>query len=112
MTWAEARVWWRLRDRGLGVRFRRQEPMGPYIADFVCREKRLLVEIDGNSHTNHVKDEIREAAFERNGYRVLRFTDQDVVADIEGVIDTIAHHVKVTETPSPGSPSGEPSPPA
>src|SRR5690349_11021332 len=79
MTDAEALLWRHLRDRRLnGYKFRRQEPRGPYIADFVCLEVGLIVEVDGGQHTEE-SDAPRTQRLERNGYRVLRFWNDQVL---------------------------------
>ncbi len=90
MTEMEVRLWTYLRRRQLGVRFRRQEPIGPYIADFVCRASRLVVELDGWAHEDLERDLDRDAAMESRGYTVLRFTNDDVYQDVDAVLDAIA----------------------
>jgi very-short-patch-repair endonuclease len=91
MTGVEARLWSYLRRRQLsGFRFRRQSPIGPYIADFVCLAARLVVEIDGPTHDyrgDHDQD--RDRWFSREGYRVLRFSADDVFWRCEQVLDAI-----------------------
>jgi len=82
-------LWRELRRRELGVRFRRQDPIGPYIADFACRSRRLVIETDGDSHTIVAKDYLRDRWFITNGWTVLRFTDDEVVDSTECVIDLI-----------------------
>ncbi|MDR0775213.1 MAG: DUF559 domain-containing protein [Azonexus sp.] len=92
MTDAEQRLWRWLRGHQLAEsRFRRQHPVGPFIADFACIEKRLIVEIDGGQH-NPIADSSRDAWFERHGWRVLRYWNhdvEDVLADILRVLDSI-----------------------
>jgi len=86
-TVQEAYLWNALRDRKLGgFKFRRQAPIGPYVADFVCLERRLIVEADGPFH---VDDGERDSWLRANGYRVLRFANQEIAADIERVLATI-----------------------
>ena len=71
-------------------KFRRQQSLGPYIADFVCLEKRLIIEIDGGQHAGQVvSDAERTAWLEGHGFRVLRFWNHDVLKDIEAVVDVI-----------------------
>ena len=72
---AETRLWWHLRDRRLGgAKFRRQLPIGPYVADFVCVEAMLVVELDGGQHAEQLeRDQVRTSFLERQGYRVVRF---------------------------------------
>jgi very-short-patch-repair endonuclease len=86
-TDAEAVLWQRLRNRGLdGHKFTRQEPVGPYIADFVCRRKKLIVEIDGGQHSDQTeRDELRSKHLSALGYRVIRFWNHDVISNLDGV---------------------------
>jgi very-short-patch-repair endonuclease len=81
-TEAEKRLWWRLRNRNLnGFKFVRQEPIGPFIADFLCHEKKLIVEVDGATHGDAHEvayDEKRTRYLETRGYRVLRVQNHDV----------------------------------
>ena len=73
-TDAELRLWNRLRSRSIeGRKFVRQEPIGPYVVDFVCREKRLIVEVDGGQHSNSEQDRLRDQWLTRHNYRVMRF---------------------------------------
>jgi very-short-patch-repair endonuclease len=92
-TEAEHRLWQRLRNRGLaGRKFVRQESIGPYVADFVCREARLVVEVDGATHSTDEEvrhDERRTAFIEGQGFRVLRDTNDDVYRSLDAVLDTI-----------------------
>jgi len=80
-TDAEQRLWNRLRQRQLaGARFRRQQPIGPYVVDFVCQELRLVIEVDGGQHVeNAAADDERTHWLEREGYRVVRFWNHDVL---------------------------------
>lgn len=80
------RAMWRIlcRDQ-LGVRFRRQHPIGPYIVDFLCPAQRLVVEVDGEQHNDNAHDERRDAWLREKGYRVLRFWNLDVLTNIDGV---------------------------
>lgn len=89
---AEIRLWWHLRDRRLGgAKFRRQYPIGPYIVDFVCLDKRLVVELDGGQHSEQVEyDAVRTMFLEREGYRVLRFWNDEVLRETEAVLEVIA----------------------
>jgi very-short-patch-repair endonuclease len=91
MSKTEWRLWYWLRYRQLaGHKFRRQMPLGPYFADFACLEKRLVVEIDGDDHSEqHTYDARRDAWMRHAGYRVLRFRVTEVDADIEAVVDRI-----------------------
>ena len=77
MTLSEVLAWKELRKRQLGVRFRRQVPIGPYIADFVCLERRLVIEIDGSVH-DHVDESVRTAYIESQGFTILRFNNEHI----------------------------------
>ncbi len=93
MTEPEFRLWLRLRKHGLGrLKFRRQAAIGPYIADFFCAEKRLIVEIDGSQHFEADglrADQQRTNWLEACGIRVLRFDNAEVLTNIEGVCTRI-----------------------
>ena len=90
-TVAEARLWQHLRRRQLnGFKFRRQRSIGRYICDFVCLEAALIVELDGSQHVRDAPyDANRDAFLRANGYRVLRFWNGDVSAQITSVVETI-----------------------
>ena len=92
-TAAEAALWKRLRARKLnGLKFVRQEPIGPYFADFACRECRLVVEIDGATHSTpeEVAGDARRTAFlAGEGWRVVRFGNVEVAGNMNGVLETI-----------------------
>jgi very-short-patch-repair endonuclease len=109
MTDAERKLWSALRNRQLeGAKFRRQQPIGPFIADFVCQERRLIIEADGGQHSESATDGRRTAFLESKGYRVLRFWNNDIVTNLGGVIDVIAASLS---TPHPARASREsPSP--
>jgi very-short-patch-repair endonuclease len=112
MTKAEKIVWYMVRAHRLeGAGFRRQTPIGPYIVDFVSHSSRLIIEIDGGQHfeDQHLKkDARRDAYFAGKGYRVLRFTNLDVLTNREGVYATIAEMLgKAPSLPSPASGGGD-----
>jgi adenine-specific DNA-methyltransferase len=92
-THAELRLWRVLRDRGLGqYKFRRQQPIGPYIVDFVCFDAKLIVELDGDRHDQPdaiASDGARTVFLEREGFRVLRFWNGDLDVSIDGVLEAI-----------------------
>jgi very-short-patch-repair endonuclease len=89
-TDAERRLWGHLRLRQLqGFKFSRQMPVGPYICDFICRERMLVVEADGGQHAESARDAARTVYLERKGYRVLRFWNNDILENIEGVLQGI-----------------------
>ena len=85
-TDAEQKLWRHVRNRQLGGhRFRRQQPLGPYIVDFVCLELKLIVEVDGGQHAGQVdRDEERTAWLESQGFRVLRLWNTQVLTEIGG----------------------------
>lgn len=90
MTDAERRLWAVLRGRRLqGYKFRRQHPFGPFILDFACIEHRLVIEADGGQHAECEDDQQRTAWLESRGWRVIRFWNNDILGNPEGVADTI-----------------------
>jgi very-short-patch-repair endonuclease len=83
---AENLLWQALRGKKLeGMKFKRQVPMDGYIADFVCFELRLIVEVDGGQHCGSERDTARDEHFQRQGFRTLRFWNDDVTGNIDGV---------------------------
>ena len=89
-TEAEKKLWRRLRDRRLGgSKFVRQETIGPYYADFVCRACKLVVEVDGSQHADNPFDDKRDETLVAMGYCVLRFLNADVLRSIDDVCETI-----------------------
>ena len=101
-TDAELLLWKNLRDRRLeNIKFRRQQPFGPYIVDFVATEKRLVIELDGGQHAiNKEQDRVRDNYIKSEGYRVLRFWNNEVLLNTEGVLERI-REVILKDTPSP-----------
>jgi very-short-patch-repair endonuclease len=91
MPKAEACLWMRLRGEQLeGHRFRRQVPMGAYVLDFACLKSRLVIEVDGDTHTGRQElDRQRTAWLESRGFKVIRFTNLEVLHQTEGVLETI-----------------------
>jgi very-short-patch-repair endonuclease len=91
-TPAERKLWAHLRyDRLGGLRFRRQQPVGPFIVDFCCAARRLVIEIDGDSHAGQVEyDKARTAYLQERGYTVIRFTNEDVQRRFDDVMAEIA----------------------
>jgi very-short-patch-repair endonuclease len=87
-TDAEKMLWFALRDRQIGnLKFRRQVALGPYIVDFVCFENKLIVELDGGQHAEAVAyDEVRTRWLERDGFHVIRFWNNDVMSNMDGVL--------------------------
>src|SRR5437868_10971061 len=114
MTDAERKLWSVLRNRQLGgAKFRRQQPIGPFIADFVCQQHRLIVEADGGQHSESTTDDRRTAFLESKGYRVLRFWNNDILNNLDGVADVIAAALSIPhpaqaslESPSPSRGEG------
>jgi very-short-patch-repair endonuclease len=112
-TDAERRLWFHLRNRALrDAKFRRQFSIGPYIADFVCAEHMLIIELDGGQHSERVEADARRTAFlEAQGYRVMRFWNNDVLANTEGVLEAILNvlDASVPHPPTFGGPLPLPS---
>ena len=109
-TDAELRLWRLLRDRRLnGVKFRRQVPVGPYIVDFLCVGAKLIVEADGSQHAESLRDKVRDAYLTNQGWKVLRFWNNEVVQNREGVLETILAHARTLIGPfgAPLLPGGE-----
>ena len=101
-TDAERRLWYRLRARQIDdAKFVRQEPIGPYVVDFVCREQHIVIEVDGGQHATDPRDAPRERWLRENGYRVLRFWNNDVLANTEGVLEAIAAALRETASSGP-----------
>ena len=96
-TEAEKKFWSQaLAKSHLGVKFRRQQPIGNYIVDFVCMDKKLIIELDGGQHnepSERQKDNIRTAFLEQQGYRVIRFWNHEVIDNLEGVVDVIYNYI-------------------
>ncbi|RWX76036.1 endonuclease domain-containing protein [Neorhizobium lilium] len=89
-TKAEALLWHAVRNRQLeGYKFRRQVPLQNYILDFVCFEASLIVEVDGSQHAENPRDENRDAFFRLQGFRVLRFWNDDIVRNMDGTLRAI-----------------------
>jgi len=95
MTPPERRLWALLRRNRFGVRFRRQHPIGPYVADFYCHAHRLIIEIDGQTHDYTTEqDQRRTEWLESQGYRILRFSNEQIRDNIEGVAYVIESWLK------------------
>jgi len=91
MTDAECALWYRLRAGRLeGMKFRRQVPLGPCVVDFLCERARLVVEIDGGQHAEQTdRDAARSEWLSARGYRVVRFWNDEVLENLEGVLEAI-----------------------
>jgi BirA family biotin operon repressor/biotin-[acetyl-CoA-carboxylase] ligase len=94
-TEAEKRLWARLKGRQLGVAFTRQSAIGEHVADFACRSVRLAIEIDGGHHADSAADVARTKAIEAFGYRVIRFWNNDVLSNTDGVIAAILYELAI-----------------
>src|SRR5262245_52206360 len=96
MTDAERRLWMHLRDRRLlGFKFRRQQPLHGYVADFVCMEVQLIVELDGGQHLDRQRsDEYRTRVLTANGFRVIRFWNDDVLLRMDAVLEEILRRLR------------------
>ena len=99
LTPAEAKLWQRLRRKQLyGLKFRRQHPIFRFIVDFFCNQNKLVVEVDGAHHAEpeqQAYDEARTEWLEQHRYRVIRFTNREVMSNIEGVLQEIARQCGV-----------------
>ena len=94
MTDAERRLWSRLRASQLcATKFTRQFPIGRYVVDFACRSLRIAIELDGSQHSDSPTDDDRTREIETHGYRVLRFWNNDVLANTDGVLTRIAEEI-------------------
>ena len=106
-TDAERLFWSRVRAHRLsGFKFKRQCAIGSYIVDFVCIDARLIVELDGGQHAGSKGDLVRDARLRDEGYRVLRFWNNDVLLNIDGVIETVVKNLKPSPQPSPTTGEG------
>jgi very-short-patch-repair endonuclease len=106
MTDSERRLWLRLRMEQLGVKFRRQHPLGNYIADFACLDPKLIIELDGSQHADRTAyDAARDDYFRLNGFSVLRFPTNEPFLNLDGVLTVIAD-----ELAARGAPPSQPSP--
>jgi len=99
-TDAETKFWNAVRNRQIdGAKFRRQWPIGEFIADFCCVELKLVVEIDGGQHADNKHDDARTRQLGQLGYRVVRFWNNDVLNNLEGVIRVL--ETELSANPSP-----------
>jgi len=102
-TKTENILWQQLHNNKLGVKFRRQHPIFKYVADFYCHEKKLVIELDGDYHSRKDQienDQVRTEDLEEFGIEVLRFTDQQVLEDMDYVIKEISERIE-RRTPNP-----------
>ena len=109
MTPQEKKLWSIIRNRQFfGYRFRRQFPIGQYIVDFICREKKIIIEIDGGQHnknTNIHYDNIRTKYLITKGYKVIRFWNNDIDKNIKGVYEKLKEIFELEENITPPKPS-------
>jgi very-short-patch-repair endonuclease len=90
MTGAERKLWFALRDRRFAnFKFRRQVPIGPFVADFLCYSARVVIEVDGGQHAVSSRDQRRDRWFADNGFLVLRFWNNEVLSNPEGVLTAV-----------------------
>ncbi len=101
-TDAERVLWRRLLSDQLGARFRRQHPLGPYVLDFACVAQRMVIEVDGGQHNGSAHDAARDAWLSSKGWHVLRFWNNDVMNNIDGVLTVIVQ--ALAEPPPQPSP--------
>jgi very-short-patch-repair endonuclease len=101
MTDSERMLWRALRGKQLnGRRFRRQHPIGQYIADFACIEQKIVIELDGGQHQEQLAhDEQRSAYLRAHGWRVLRFWNNEVLSNLDGVLTVIAENLTLVPPP-------------
>jgi very-short-patch-repair endonuclease len=98
MTDAERKLWFALRDRRFArFKFRRQAPIGRFVADFICFERRLIIEVDGSQHADSLSDQRRNRWLAANGYRVLRFWNNEVLKNLDGVMTLLADTLGVKD---------------
>jgi very-short-patch-repair endonuclease len=91
MTDAERRLWYRLRaHRFGGYKFKRQVPIGPYVVDFACLNHGVVVELDGGQHADNAADRARDAYLKEQGFRVLRFWNNDALGNTGAVLEKIS----------------------
>ena len=102
MTEAEKTLWYVLRKRELGIKSRRQQPIGNYIVDFVCLDKKIIIDLDGGQHSEKVAyDNKRDAFLTAEGFTVLRFWNHDVFQNMPGVLETITARLAHPHPTSP-----------
>ncbi len=94
LTEAEKKLWYFLRNNQLGVKFRRQQPIGKYIVDFICFDKSLIIELDGGQHgSNQSYDIVRDDFLKRENFTVLRFWNNEIMENMDGVLEVIVKHL-------------------
>ena len=102
LTEAERRLWYFLRRNHLGCRFRRQHPIGPYIADFACLRPRIVIEVDGGQHVEqHEYDVVRDEFMRERGFVVLRFWSNEMLQQTESVLQVIWREIEAMKKAPP-----------
>ena len=101
LTDTERLLWSKIRAKQIdGCKFRRQSPIGKYIVDFVCHEKRLIIELDGGQHSENIEaDRQRDKWLGEQGYKILRFWNNEVLTNIDGVLEVIGDNCKISPSP-------------
>ncbi len=108
-TDAERKIWYLLRHRRLGERWRRQEIIDDlYIVDFICFEYRLIIEADGSQHSDNKADETRDSYLKDRGFNVLRFWNSDILTNIDGVGEALLDAIKNKAAQTCGDPTPQP----
>ncbi len=107
-TDAEKALWYHLRaHRFMGLKFKRQKPISGYIVDFVCWEQKVVIELDGGQHAEQIEYDIRRTQYlEGEGYRVLRFWNNQVLDELESVLEAIRLEIALSPTPLPQAGEG------
>jgi very-short-patch-repair endonuclease len=109
LTDTEYQLWQLLRSRQFAdIKFRRQVPLGPWVVDFVSFEQMLVVEADGSQHAESARDQIRDADLRKRGFRALRFWNNDILENADGVLQQIMDTIE--QSPSPRGLRPRPSP--
>jgi imidazole glycerol-phosphate synthase subunit HisF len=104
LTFAEKLLWSRIRNNQLGYHFRRQHPLSNYIADFYCHQLHLVIELDEKIHLDqHVKmdDQYKEESINSYGLHVIRFTNDEVIKNIDGVVESIKNTISILKEKGP-----------
>lgn len=110
-TRAELHLWNKLRAQQIGgFKFVRQEAIGRYVVDFVCRERRLIVEVDGGQHSESEHDQTRDQWLRDHNFRIMRFWNHDVLKNASGVLETILSTLLAESPPHPAASGDRPLP--
>ena len=107
-TETEQQLWYHLRARRfMGYKFKRQKPLGPYVVDFVCLKRKLVIELDGGQHADSITDQHRDDWLRNQGYTVLRFWNNEIAQQLESVWERVHSVLSSPPTPSPAGGRGE-----